>query len=515
MNLTIGILHYEAGWEILFRQIGVNWRSISASDELSPDNFSAIVVNVPPTSLQEHSLEKYLDEGGAILALGRGAEPFISSRLKKKYFTSILPSLLGNFIPSEMLDIYASGIMDINSFNQSHQLSTVHRIGQGILVVIPFNVNALIIDTRSKRKNFFFEKKRLPGEVVATVSKGNLRRFVTAILQFLHHQREIPFVHKWYYPENRETIFTFRVDSDQGTPTDVDNLHALCDNHSIKTMWFVDTKSHEQWLSRFKYFGHQEIGIHCYDHLTYSSEDKNRQNFLKALSLLKSEGIDPKGVAAPYGTWNASVVSVFEEVGAGFSSEFGLDYDDLPFFPFVETKFSPVLQLPIHPICVGSMRRAGYSNDEMKKYFFQLIDIKLAQREPLCLYHHPTHHHLDLFEDLFKYIRSKKIDNFSYSEYASWWRKRDETVWSFQYHKERNELTTHSTNMNADVHWHIAFPNGEESIMSSEGIVQLKSIPRRRAGDKTLPSPDIARSRDFDFRHIIMNLLDAWYKRTQ
>ncbi|MGA9406318.1 MAG: hypothetical protein WBW71_04215 [Bacteroidota bacterium] len=515
MNLTIGLLHHEAGWEILFRQIGVHWKSISATDELSPENFSAIVINARPTSLQETILEKYLEDGGAILAIGSFAERLVSSKLKKKYFSSVPPSLFGGFCPITMMDIYAWGMVDIHSYNHHRQLQTIYRVGKGILVTIPFNVNALLLDTRSKRKNFFFEKKRLPNEVVATVSKGNLRGFITEVLQFLHHQRDIPFVHKWYFPEKRETIFTFRVDSDQGSLSEVDDLYNLCNNHSIKTMWFIDTKSHERWLSRFKDFGHQEIGTHCYDHLTYSSEDKNLQNFSKALSLMNSEGIHPKGAAAPYGTWNTSIASVFDHIGAGFSSEFGLDYDDLPFFPFVDKKFSPVLQLPIHPICVGSMRRAGYSAGEMKKYFHSLIDTKIAQREPLCLYHHPTHHHLDLFGEIFEYIRSKKIDNYSYSEYASWWRKRDETEWTFHYDLEKNKLITQSANRDAGVHWHIVFPNGEESIMNAEGSIQLQAIPRRRANDKPLPPSDISRSRNFDFRHVMMNLLDAWYKRTQ
>ncbi len=515
MRLTIGILRYEAGWEILFRQIGVNWKVLSTSDELNRETFSAIVVNAPPTSLQEKVLEDYLLEGGAILALGSCAQRLVNLKLKTKYFSSLPPSLFGSFAQISMMDIYSSGVLDAASFNQKSQLPSIHKVGKGIFAAIPFNVNALILDARSKRKNFYSDKERLPNEIVATVSKGNLRRFITEILQFLHHERKIPFVHKWYFPENKETIFTFRVDSDQGSLAEVNDLYELCKNHSIQAIWFIDTKSHERWLSRFKDFGRQDVGIHCYEHMTFPSEEKNLQNILKALSLLRAQGLHPKGAAAPYGTWNVSIASVFEQIGAGFSSEFGLDYDNLPFFPFVGDKFSPVMQLPIHPICVGSMRRTGYSADEMKKYFRRLIDTKLLQREPLCLYHHPTHHHLDLFADVFDYVRSKRIDNYSYAEYASWWRTRDETVWTHHFDSERNELTAHTTDLNAGVYWRIAFPNGEESIMNTEGNILLQSLPRRRPPNKPLPPADIARSRRFDFRHIILNVLDAWYKRTQ
>ncbi len=339
MKLTVGILRYEAGWEILFRQIGVSWKLLSTSDELSRETFSAIVVNTPPSSLQEKLLEEYLLGGGAILGLGSCAQRLVPSRHKTKYFSSLQPSLFGSFVQTTMMDIYSYGVPDSTSFNNNHQLPSYHKVGKGIFASIPFNINDLVLDTRSKRKNFYFDKRRLPNEIVATVSKGNLRRVITELLQYLHHERGIPFIHKWYYPQNRETIFTFRVDSDQGLLAEVNDLHDLCENHSIRTIWFIDTKSHEQWLSRFRDFGRQDVGIHCYEHMTYTTEEKNLPNILRALSLLNAQGLHPKGAAAPYGTWNSSIARVFEQIGAGFSSEFGLNYDDLPFFPFVDNKF--------------------------------------------------------------------------------------------------------------------------------------------------------------------------------
>ncbi|HTY10528.1 MAG TPA: hypothetical protein VMF88_05605 [Bacteroidota bacterium] len=515
MKISIGIIHDEPGWEILFSQIGLSWKAISASDEITPETFSAVVVNASPSSLQEKVLADYLASGGAILAVKNYAHPLTRAKSKSKYFTSLPPSMFDGFHQGSMMDIYASGFTDADSSKSRHPLPIIYRVGKGIIATIPFDINALILDGRSKRKNFYFEKDRLPNEIVATVSKGALRKFVTEVLQFLHHARNIPFIHKWYFPEDRQTIFTFRVDSDQGSPGEVDELYALCRDHGIQTMWFIDTKSHEKWLSHFNNFDRQEIGIHCYEHMTFPTEEKNLQNILKALSLLNAQGLHPKGAAAPYGTWNIFIASVFEHIGAGFSSEFGLDYDDLPFFPYVNGKFSPVLQLPIHPICVGSMRRVGYTADDMKNYFLQLVDTRLADREPLCLYHHPTHHHLDLFADVFKYIRSKKIDNYSYSEYASWWRIRNQTRWMHDFDNAKNDVIAECSDGNAGVHWRIVFPSGEESITNAEGTVHLQSLPHRPPTAKPDPPKDIARSRTFDVRHLVVNLLDAWYKRTQ
>ena len=513
--MITGILKSEPGWEILFRQIGIEWKSISSSDEFDPEELSLIVVNAPPTSLQEKELLNYVENGGAIFAVYGYANRLLSSRFRKRHLTPIPPSSMPRFAQHSILDVYATGFVNYPSSGTKPQLISIHNSGKGILLSFPFDVNALILDHRSRRKNFYFERARMPNEITATVSKGTLRRIITEALQFLHTERGIPFVHKWYFPEDRPTIFTFRVDSDQGSIEEVDELYNLCRDNEIKTMWFVDTKSHERWLSHFKMFKGQEIGIHCYEHLTYSAYESNFQNLTKAASLLNAEGIRPDGAAAPYGTWNTSVALIFESLGMKFSSEFSLDYDDLPFFPYVEGRSSKVIQIPIHPICIGSMRRAGYSTADMIHYFKQFIDLKIEEREPLCLYHHPTHHHNDVIKEVFDYVHSKHIDNLSYSEYAEWWKTRDETSLNFEFTRNSETLSVNSTQAASSVRWRIFLPDGTESISGSRGEVNVRTLPRHFPTPISPAPRDITRSRRFDFRHLILNTLDSWYKRTQ
>lgn len=515
MKLTTGILRWEPGWEILLQQIGIDWRIVSASEEFDPDGLGAMIANTLPTSLQQRGLLEYLEAGGAVLATYGSAQDLVSAKMKTKRFASLPPSSFHNFSQETMMDIYSTGLVDMKSPDSRHHLPEIFEFGKGILVSVPFDVNELVLDKRSMRKNFYFGRQRLASEVTATVSKGPFRRFITEILEHLHFHRAIPFVHKWYFPDGRDLLFTFRVDSDQGTPNEINGLYDVCRNHSIKTMWFIDTKSHEQWLSRFRNFEEQEIGIHCYEHLSYSTDESNFQNFRRAQLLLNENGLYPKGAAAPYGTWNASVAMVFEQLGIEFSSEFGLDYDNLPFFPFLEDRFSRVLQMPIHPICVGSMLRAGYDSPDMREYFRQLVDTKLLLREPLCLYHHPTHRHLEILEDIFQYVRSKKIDNFSYTEYAEWWKARKAFQWRFEYHRGDNSITAVPSDESTNVYWRIIFPNGEESISNSRGLIPVQSLRLKQAADKPAAPADIGRTRQFDPRHLIMNLLDSWYKRTQ
>jgi hypothetical protein len=280
-------------------------------------------------------------------------------------------------------------------------------------------------------------------------------------------------------------------------------------------MWFLDTKSHEEWLTRFKDFVGQEIGVHCYEHNTFSSYGRNEENLIRAASLLEKNGLHPVGASAPFGTWNPAIACAFQHLRMSFSSEFSLDYDNLPFFPVLNNRFTPVLQLPIHPICVGSMIRAGYTDKEMTEYFYRIIDKNILEREPICLYHHPTHHRWKVIEDVFHHLRSKNIRNLSYSQYAGWWRKRSSYKTQLEYDSNTRTIRTGAVDYDPTVHWRIVFPGGEESITPLRNVTQLDSLERHRQPARPSPPADIARVRGFDFRHIIMNSLDAWYKRTQ
>ncbi|HTX17988.1 MAG TPA: polysaccharide deacetylase family protein [Bacteroidota bacterium] len=513
MKLVVGILRGEPGWTILLEQIGIDWKVLTDVEDLSPETASVVIVNTVPTSFQQKGLQEFLDGGGALLTTSDHARYFVAGRYKRRWYGSLPPSALGIHSPSGMLDIYAHGVGESGTGDQ--RIPGIHRVGKGFIASLPFDVSGLCIDRRSRRKNFYFDNGRLPGEVTATVSKSELRRLVCEVLRLLHQRRGIPFIHKWYYPDGKSSIFTFRVDSDQGTQHDVDALYELCARHSVKTMWFVDTKSHESWLSRFREFGSQEVGVHCYDHMSYEEDEPNLQNLGKAYSLLTKNGIDPKGAAAPYGTWNPSIAGVFERLGFSYSSEFSLDYDNLPFHPFLDGRFTSVLQLPIHPICVGSMLRSGYSPAEMVRYFKRLVDEKISLREPICLYHHPTHHRLDVFESVFDYVRLRGVQNFSYGEYASWWQLRAKARRVFEFNAAVNTIVATARQDSPNLLWHIVLPGGEESITDLSGVVSLDSLELSVPAQAPPPPRDIRRIRRFDFRHPIMNILDAWYKKTQ
>ncbi|MDO9028075.1 MAG: hypothetical protein Q7U68_04350, partial [Candidatus Roizmanbacteria bacterium] len=195
-------------------------------------------------------------------------------------------------------------------------------------------------------------------------------------------------------------------------------------------------------------------------------------------------GIDPRGFAAPFGKWNASLAQAIRDLGFSYSSEFSYDYDNLPSPSFVYHGLPGTLQIPVHPICIGSLRRQGFTSIEMTGYFIDEIEKKLKMREPIVLYHHPTHENLDVVENIFRKIKDLNIPTMKMCEYADWWKKRA----AVQISLEAQE----------DVYARIINPEGKEKIISINDGVNINDFGWK-VKPNNVPLPDgIARIRKFN-----------------
>ncbi|MDP1678179.1 MAG: hypothetical protein Q8L88_15085 [Bacteroidota bacterium] len=503
--LQIGLTQYEPSWELLLRQIGVPWKVISPEEKLI-ESYSVIVVNNELNDSVDTLIEAFAGEGGTVLYTSLSVNSK-HEKIKGTEFVSSLP-------PTQNVYYTTNGILDVYKkcfFFSNNDIVNIETSGNGFKAYLGIPCD-IILSTDAQRKNFYTDSERMPNEIVARRTKGAFRQLIFALLVRLHQIQNIPFVHKWYYPDGAPTLFTFRVDSDKGTQEQIEEIFLLSDKYSIPTTWFLDVKSHENWISYFKKFTSQEITIHCYEHSISPDKEINFDNFSKAKSILKQSGIEATGFSAPTGIWNESLASTIEELGFQYSSEFGYDYDNLPSFSFYSKHFSKIPQLPIHPICIGSMLRAHMSNDEMIAYYKRIIDTNFALKEPICLYHHPTHRHNEVFEEIFNYIQKKNIVTLSYSEYAAWWKKRDEEISRWQY--DNNGLTALGELSN-NTYTRVILPDGSETIAVLGKIIDLEQLIFKPSTAKLQFSNDILRSRKFDIRHILQNALDWWIKITE
>jgi hypothetical protein len=98
-----------------------------------------------------------------------------------------------------------------------------------------------------------------------------------------------------------------------------------------------------------------DIQLHCHEHKVFDDLEHNVENLNAALQTMTKAGLAPVGAVGPYGHWNRNWDAALQQVGFGYASEFGLAYDDFPFYPILGKELSGVMQVPIHPMCFGRL----------------------------------------------------------------------------------------------------------------------------------------------------------------
>jgi hypothetical protein len=192
------------------------------------------------------------------------------------------------------------------------------------------------------------------------------------------------------YPFPYRSAFNLRVDLDEHAPADYFAFAAARRPIQDATTHFVSTSAYGDSPSVLADLARHDTHSHGHHHVVYREAEANRVNLRRALDRLASSGIDGQGFAAPHGRWNVGLNAELEEIGCEFSSEFQVGYDDLPFFPWIGTRASRILQIPIHPICEGLFfDRGGDDPGPVASHLVAVVLAKLAAGEPAFVYGHP------------------------------------------------------------------------------------------------------------------------------
>jgi len=154
---------------------------------------------------------------------------------------------------------------------------------------------------------------------------------------------------------------------------------------------------------------------------------RNYDNFRRGKDKMDAAGLSPVGVVAPFGEWNPNLNRALERLGFEYSSEFCVAYDDLPFRPVVGGRASKVLQVPVHPICLGRLVAARANAGQMIAYFRSVVDLQVARQEPCFFYDHPERiaQFSDLLADVLGYARERCGSVTTMTEFARWWQRRE------------------------------------------------------------------------------------------
>lgn len=418
-RLCIGIQSLDEEWQVVLNQIGVWFEETDYSNDLL-NNYSMLILNKTPNSEQKSLLAKYLKDGGSVLEMAGVASFFPKSETDAYNAKTVINNTDHEaFQHIPLLDFFSEIQVHRDSWLFEGLIHFVPEEG-GRLAFFGTPIQQMMQKRAYTRKRFYSKHGRFPDEIVSKISKHELMEAFTATLKELHIQQKLPFLQKWTSPEE-SPIFCFRIDSDFGDQKSVKKLYSTIKKHEISATWFLHVKAHENWLDTFHSFEGQEIALHGYEHGTTSSASKATSNIQEGKELLEQAGFTPKGFCAPYGIKNSALKKSLSHFNFDYTSEFTFGYDG---FPLQSAGKNQPVQLPIHPICTGSLKRQKYSDRKMKEYFKFILQNKLARFEPVFFYHHPMQPGLKVIEHLFQMVNTQELPSLTFSEFAQFWKDR-------------------------------------------------------------------------------------------
>jgi hypothetical protein len=449
-------------------------------------------------------VREYLRSGGAILgssAFLEGLPGRTGDPLRLRYLTPETGSRIRGL---SLLDVESIGSIphEANCLRTNDNVYAVFagELLGGLAVITPFDPGEAMEDFRAVERYFYARQERLPSERVSRVGKNEILHFVRGALEYLHHGRDIPFACLSPFPGNAVNVCSSRIDTDSGTPEEIDELYRISSESGIPFTWFLDAGSHASWLGRFREMERQEIGLHCFDHRIYLDAAKDEENIRRGLAAMNKSGLAPSSFAAPFGFWSPDLGRAIDRAGFRYSSEFAWAYDSLPHYPVTRAGRYTTMQMPIHPIAIGSMRRSGYTPAQMMQYFHDVVAGKLSRREPLFFYHHPGHRQWDVVRNLCDQLRSSGARPVTLGEYAAWWSARRTLRPTFRLDGDSVITSIEGVAPDAgpsDVSVFITRKDGAETLVP---LLEGDSGKERHRVKPYVPTGDITRTREFDLR---------------
>ena len=515
MKICVGILALDgSSWRSLLRQIGVPCRL--AEGRLALDHYSAVVVADDAGTEALASAREYLRAGGALLCSGRIHALLTGTAADCPSLGYLLQDEPGGSFPGiGLVDISApcavpAGANCVRAADGRPSV-LIGSFGAGRIIALPFDVPSLLGDRRCTYKSFWADRRRLPFEYVSHVSRGGVRKLAARALELLHHQRGLPFLHLWHFPGDERSLFAFRIDTDHGTAQEIDSLASLLRRHDIPATWFVHVGAQQDLLPRFASLEGHEVGVHCFEHRAFSDAEGIDRDLAKAEAALRAAGIPFTGYAGPYGRWSMTLARALARHGFEYSSEFSYDYDNLPSFPERDGMAEPVLQVPVHPMSIGNLRRQGCTPAEMQKYFAGAVDRMLGIGDPVFLYHHPKNLHPEVLGELFSRVREEKIATILIGEYARWWKRR--LSLSLDAETDGDLVRLSCDGADGSMRCRMTRADGTESWAPAGGAVDARSLAWS-AVRKPVPLPKgVERTRKFNPWIPINRMEDALHRK--
>ncbi len=498
MRLCVGVSGtYRAGWKEILRQEGIPAVDVHRGSEKG--ECSALILGDGSDRHIVEAAGRFLKNGGSVLCTGEMFGVLSGKAAKKVPVKYLLEEAVPPFAGIGLVDLYTHCHLPggANAVRTDAGTYSVYsgELNGGTVVALPLDAGKLMRDARTATKSFYASRRRLPFERVSLVSRGGLRRLVGKALESLHHAQGVPYVHRWCVPGEQRSIFTWRIDTDAAGCGEIERVADFVHGRDIRATWFVDVGAQRDCLPRYSAMASDEVGIHCFDHVVHRRGADCLADIRRAADELLRAGLHPRSYAAPYGHWSPEVGEAIATSGVEFSSEFSYDYDNLPSSPPVAGGDAGVLQVPIHPISIGSLRRQGFGEREMINYYDDILESKIAAGEPLSLYYHPHDGCEAVVGHIFDAVHRHHLVPVPMIEYARWWNARSAAG-------PVPELSGSSLRIRGDippdVRLHLTQFDGREAFVPLQREINLEAVTWSERPAPRQLAEDILRTRRFN-----------------
>ena len=413
-RIHILLLQESHGWKNILNQTGVSW-SNGLPVGFSDFDASCIIVNRDPDKVELTQIQSFIENGGTAVDT-TGA--LIGEKPESRRITVLKPYLDASF------GFKTTGTIHLR--NRTKTVKDSANLKGAVSIEAKSRIAFWGIDNDQFYEGFekslhTFTHSSLPSvsERTARCSSGEVTRLLLLLLIRLHQHSELPFIRKWPDIKSNKMPATFRIDYDFGKDETVLPLAELLKNYKIPATWYLHTDAlTDQTKKVLKNIPEFELGLHCHRHIEFKTAEEYKSDIRHGLEQFNGFKSTPAGYAAPYGNWSSALQQAIESFDFIYSSEFCYDYDSMPSLP-VESK---TIQIPVHPVSIGTLNRFKYNNRMMSRYFEEVVQLKKLRFEPLHLYHHPNDRNEDVLTQIFDQLKNQNYRFMTYSEYVESWK---------------------------------------------------------------------------------------------
>lgn len=274
-------------------------------------------------------------------------------------------------------------------------------------------------------------------ERVSSVDKADIADTLVWLLRSAFRAAGLPYVHPVRFPHGARSVLITRIDVDGIYGERCKTITEVASTHGVPLSIFLNRRSCEEHPGILPVAGglespEHEIGQHASTHNLFDTPEENLANLRDGADWFEQQtGRVPHSFVAPRGMWNPALGTALVTMGYRYSSDFGLEFDSLPF----RVPGSGILQIPVHPYsperAVIHSRESGgaaVTPRMVADHYLAVMHQQVAANRPTHIYGHPEVLGAmaeEVLPRVFADARRRRIPPMTLAGMAKWWEHRE------------------------------------------------------------------------------------------